>query len=465
MKFIITLFLCIPFYISAQNVLFEKQIKTDLQKPISNAIQNYVQYIKTKDEQIVRLDKDGISLYSNNMDRIWRVELEQVKSVGNENYFYCSPQDDYIYLAQYGTAFSNDNCINILHQFSYETGLHTTRNLNEIIPFRAVSNIETIADKVFVFGVGTKGVFTPYGNKFVAFQPIIVLNQDLEILDTSNFLPTFVEGTDFNTTWGFDRRDKDKLVFKTYYMVDKDGEPTKKWENAVNEYRQSIIINGSKEVKIGEKKDYEGRYRLNSLATGLFPFKFDTDKYHLYVQDKLVESSRFFGKGIQKNVRIETTGASSGNLVEEFLKMTGNDCVRDEHRGFKLYEVVGDPINNTLQLIVRGFAPKKPGKKNGYGKGYVITLDQSLKIAHIQENSSYFAQWSYPNYTEKMLEKRENFRSFGAFPDNYKMNGIDYVYQREIKYAIVTVINLENSQLVLIDDFDSKTTTAIRVAG
>jgi hypothetical protein len=154
-------------------------------------IHNNVQYTKTKAEQIIRVDKDGISLYTNNMERIWRVELEQVNSVGNENYFYCSPQEDYIYLAQYGAAFSNDNCVNRLHQFSYKEGAHKTVEINEIIPFRAISNIETINDKVFVFGVGKKGVFTPYGNKFVAFQPVIVLDQALNIVDTLMFYQCF----------------------------------------------------------------------------------------------------------------------------------------------------------------------------------------------------------------------------------------------------------------------------------
>ncbi|MCC7454930.1 MAG: hypothetical protein IT222_12240, partial [Crocinitomix sp.] len=169
------------------------------------------------------------------MNKLWRTELPQVKAVGNENYFYCSIQEDFLYLAQYGVAYTTEGVNVELHQINYENGALNTVKLSELVPMRSVSCIEVLDDKVFVIGLGTKGVFTPYGNKFVAYQPIVVLDKNLGLVDSSKEMPIFVENSDYNTVWGLNKKVNGELEFLTCYALDADGKPTKDRELAVRD--------------------------------------------------------------------------------------------------------------------------------------------------------------------------------------------------------------------------------------
>src|SRR5690606_23604432 len=103
----------------SQNIVYDKVIETDLKKEYTNVLGPTIQYFKGHHETIIRIDGRSIALYDQNFNEKWKIAIEELKAVGNENYFICYAREDFIYLGQYGIAFGNDNVKVRLLQYEY----------------------------------------------------------------------------------------------------------------------------------------------------------------------------------------------------------------------------------------------------------------------------------------------------------------------------------------------------------
>lgn len=432
-----------------QNIEFSKKLDVNIQLTgeYVGALGEHIRYEKVLDDQILRLEENRIALFNQELEKLWSLELETVKSVGGDNYYYVASDKEHIFIVQFGAAFKSSNaqsrltCINL-------QGESKSILLSENIELRGINGLDIIDGNLhLIFSHTTGSATNPYTKGLEIYSSIVVLNPDLEYVGTNYDLPSHLEeDPKFNTVWSYSRTDGENIVLKSYYFLTPNGKYYTYSKDGAEQYEMILIVDKDNNLVSNKSHKLATKDQVPYTLVYNNPIKFDPNVYK--VKAGIYKFTKLRVDKADLKLYITKDSVNSGNIIAQFFDLTklNTGAVRTFNgSSAKVVDVVEDPLNENVNIILISET----------GTRYLLTLNSELKLAYVQEYKTCYKPHNFSsigsNFTNGFSDVSA---SWGTIPNDHIPNAFDLAMKQTEKSQF-TVVNYPTYQLLFTDNKSS----------